>query len=544
MAFGVLESKRRVVQGTVHLLDANTTSSSGANTGDLKHSKDGKFVLNPQPSDDPNDPLNWPLWQRDGCYALLLMSAVLAALHGIILSPVTLELATQYNKTVNDIAKLSSYMLLTISVCGYPYSIGIRLYGKRIFYILGMTLVLFADVWALCGTGYNSLLGARIISGCGQSVFEILTLGIIPDLYFVHERGSRVAAFILLGQTGISLGTPIFTQIAAASGIRWCWIGLIISESVMLVCLVLFFFEPSYPRQHKDALAHEDEHTGEVDSEQAVRENELEKNAQSHIEHTSTRESLPPKRMTYTQRIKPWSKRYTQQSLFTITWRTLALNLHPTIIWGTAATLPIAWVVAIAFTGAATLAAPPYNFSAVGVGNMFIAAWLGATIALLFAFTLDWFCIALSKRNANIYEPEFRLFYSIPGLVFFLIGTVGWGWGTEAQVPWIGLAFFWALTFGGACLINVSIATYVIDAHRTFATESQVILFVYKNFFGYSLGYFIVPWWEKAGSRNMWGVIAGLSAAMILLGIPVYIYGKRLRAYWMKRPFLGITEMS
>jgi hypothetical protein len=32
---------------------------------DKKKSIDGKFVLDPQPDDSHNDPLNWPLWRRN-----------------------------------------------------------------------------------------------------------------------------------------------------------------------------------------------------------------------------------------------------------------------------------------------------------------------------------------------------------------------------------------------------------------------------------------------------------------------------------------------
>lgn len=30
-----------------------------------KTTSDGSIILNPQPEDSKNDPLNWPLWQRD-----------------------------------------------------------------------------------------------------------------------------------------------------------------------------------------------------------------------------------------------------------------------------------------------------------------------------------------------------------------------------------------------------------------------------------------------------------------------------------------------
>lgn len=38
---------------------------SGYSVEEKKKTKDGKFILEPQPEDSMNDPLNWPSWRRD-----------------------------------------------------------------------------------------------------------------------------------------------------------------------------------------------------------------------------------------------------------------------------------------------------------------------------------------------------------------------------------------------------------------------------------------------------------------------------------------------
>lgn len=50
-------------------------------TANLKHGT-GKYshiVLSPQPSDDPNDPLNWPKWRREMIIGILTMGTMLNA---------------------------------------------------------------------------------------------------------------------------------------------------------------------------------------------------------------------------------------------------------------------------------------------------------------------------------------------------------------------------------------------------------------------------------------------------------------------------------
>jgi hypothetical protein len=41
------------------------SSRSASVSATRKTTADGLLILEPQPDDSPNDPLNWPLWQRD-----------------------------------------------------------------------------------------------------------------------------------------------------------------------------------------------------------------------------------------------------------------------------------------------------------------------------------------------------------------------------------------------------------------------------------------------------------------------------------------------
>src|SRR5437762_13400840 len=55
-------------EGTVKLLDGNLSFISNVLIFTASHTLKSKgntdIVLIPQPTDDPNDPLNWPLWRK------------------------------------------------------------------------------------------------------------------------------------------------------------------------------------------------------------------------------------------------------------------------------------------------------------------------------------------------------------------------------------------------------------------------------------------------------------------------------------------------
>jgi hypothetical protein len=50
-------------------------------TGQLKHGKgrNSHIVLSPQPSEDPNDPLNWSSWKKEMITTILCFGAMLNA---------------------------------------------------------------------------------------------------------------------------------------------------------------------------------------------------------------------------------------------------------------------------------------------------------------------------------------------------------------------------------------------------------------------------------------------------------------------------------
>ncbi len=93
MGLGIQEPKHEThVAGTVLLDDAY--SSSTRNTQTLKHStgSDAHIILAPQPSNDPNDPLNWSYFERHLILGILCFGTIV---HGATLvSPLIVLLIT------------------------------------------------------------------------------------------------------------------------------------------------------------------------------------------------------------------------------------------------------------------------------------------------------------------------------------------------------------------------------------------------------------------------------------------------------------------
>jgi hypothetical protein len=80
MGLGVLEDRKlEHVPGTI-LLD-ELSAQAESETANLKHGtgKDAHIILAPQPSEDPNDPLNWSWFRKHFVFGILLLGSILNA---------------------------------------------------------------------------------------------------------------------------------------------------------------------------------------------------------------------------------------------------------------------------------------------------------------------------------------------------------------------------------------------------------------------------------------------------------------------------------
>lgn len=65
-----------------------------------------------------------------------------------------------------------------------------------------------------------------------------------------------------------------------------------------------------------------------------------------------------------------------------------------------------------------------------------------------------------------------------------------------------------------------------------------------KNFLFYGLSNFANPWVARSGPKQIMYVFGGTSLLCALVGIPVYIYGKKLRSWWQRHDLFIILKME
>ncbi|KAI4596241.1 hypothetical protein KJ359_005748 [Pestalotiopsis sp. 9143b] len=548
MGLGILEDTvLDHVPGTTRYFDdpdrpqtANTADAQG-----LKCDRSGPvpIILHPQPSDDPNDPLNWPLWRRDLITFILSVTAIFATALGPILAANTLTLTLYFTLNFTYIAILTGYFLLGVGFAGMFFVPSSRIWGKRHAFLLGALLLIASSAWAGAvgkRKDYTSLLWSRIIQGVGTAPFESLVNAAVGDLYFVHERGKRMA-FTNLAVFGGAFFTPIVVgKITHTIGWWWTFYLVAIFCALAFFAVLLFCPETSFRR---DAALNTD--TAAFEDSRQHDHHEKQHPATQQVHHADS----GPVRKTYWQSLSPFDGRKTDENFLKLFFRPFPLFVQPAFLWACLIQgAMIGWTVFIGVVLAAIFLGPPLFWDEVSTGYAYVGPFVGALLGFLIAGILsDWSAKFLTKRNGGIYEPEFRILLVIPQLIFGCLGLYGFAItsvGTlRSEYHWSVPIVFFGFEVCGMVIGAVSSSLYIVDAYRDLAVEGFTCLIIFKNMFSFGLTFKAYDWLVEGGIKETFIALASVQVVICLLSIPMYVYGKRNRSFFHRHDLLQMTGL-
>ncbi|GAA6011267.1 hypothetical protein JCM10207_008282 [Rhodosporidiobolus poonsookiae] len=554
MAFGILECPHFPdgnVPGTALLDDLN--AAKNYNEEEVSNLKKGTgryshVVLVPQPSDDPNDPLNYPRWRKEANFWTLSFMAGLVGGIGPLLAPGYTVLAEQWGISVNDVAATNGDLVLALGIIMIFIPPVAAKIGRRPCYILGGLCLFFCVIWSAVSKNLTSFMWSRIFQGFGMAAFEGLVVSTIADQYFVHERGFRSAVWgwaIL----GINI-TPICNGYIIGSdtlGYRWAFWIIAIFLGLATVGIILFCHETAYDR---DPIFNTDTHSAADAAAVNHATEEIEKSSDgtpkpvASIEHIEKGVSPTPTRRpiayqqpkSYLQTLAPISY-HGKISVPKAIIRPFPFFLSPIVVYTTFLYgLTTCWLVVLSVISSIVFAAEPYGFDSTATGLVSIGPLVATIPATLIAGPLtDWVGIWFARRNGGRFEPEFRLVLMIPMLILEVLPFMGWSLMTRrTDIPWIGPVMMYSLINAGQSIGSTAIVAYIIDCHRQYTAEAMSVVNLTKNLVLYGFTQFAADWVTAQGIPNTMGTLAGVTAFCILTTVPMYIYGKRARS-WIAR---------
>lgn len=152
-----------------------------------------------------------------------------------------------------------------------------------------------------------------------------------------------------------------------------------------------------------------------------------------------------PSRKTFLQTLSVFSGVYTEESLWRLFVRPLALILLPPVLWGSLVmSVTVGFLVAVV-SNVSYAYQTYYGFLPYETGLCFIAAIIGSLFGIFFGGNLgDMMADFFTKRNGGIREPEMRLPAMIICCITMPLSLILYGVGVENRLHWmlptVGLA--------------------------------------------------------------------------------------------------------
>jgi len=127
----------------------------------VKTTPDGKIVLEPQPDESGNDPLNWPVWKRNAVLCSLGFYCFICGGMTPILAAGFQDVASSFHVPLDTIALTTGILMLGLGIGGVLASPTAIVFGKRPVYIASATLFLCTCIWCAKSASYGSILAGR-----------------------------------------------------------------------------------------------------------------------------------------------------------------------------------------------------------------------------------------------------------------------------------------------------------------------------------------------------------------------------------------------
>ena len=172
--------------------------------------------------------------------------------------------------------------------------------------------------------------------------YEVLVQATISDLYFVHERATRIAVWNLFLLCGICGAGFVSGYIIEDLGYEWTFGVCAILFGIFGFGIIFFVPETNYIRNEvtSELLTK----TGIQDQERGAENEKFDEKNGEHIEHRpvsgrltgngSSPDAATEAKMSYLKSLRLYTGRYSDAKIWKIFTRPFVMFFYPCVIWG------------------------------------------------------------------------------------------------------------------------------------------------------------------------------------------------------------------
>ncbi|SCU82713.1 LAME_0C02542g1_1 [Lachancea meyersii CBS 8951] len=552
------------VPGTFNIYSSQSLENGVIYESSLRKTDSG-VVLIPQPSESPNDPLNWTRWRKLVHFGLMAFITAFTAATSNDAGAAQDSLNELYDISYNSMNTGAGVLFLGIGWGTLFLAPFANLYGRKITYIICTVLGLCGAIWFACATQTRDTIWSQLFVGISESCAEAQVQLSLSDIFYQHQLGSVLTVYILATSVGTFLGPLIAGYIAALTSFRWVgWTAAIISGALLI--FIIFGCEETYFDRNKyltptsrrdpnrsgndksrgaspvaekssnssDSRMHND--IKPTASQKVEKIGDVEQSINASFEDFKLIEGSEEKLKPYCQRVAIITKATNLRGWgFKQYYQYLALNmrmfLFPPVwlsgfFWG----IQDVFLTFYLTTEDTVYYDAPWNYSDYGVAIMNVPTLIGAVIGCIYAGVLsDYFVLWMARRNNGILEAEYRLFFSFATAIIGPAGLLMFGIGTARALPWqviyVGLGF---IGFNWGCSGDIAMA-YLMDCYPDMVLEGMVCTAIINNTTSCIFTFLCSDWLDASGTENTYIALAVINFGIALFAVPLYTWGKKIR---------------
>ncbi|KAA8568596.1 hypothetical protein EYC84_007612 [Monilinia fructicola] len=446
----------------------------------LKH---GNIVLEPQPTSSPHDPLNWSRTRKYWHVFLVCFITGLTAATANDAGSAQDGMNAEYGITYEAMNTGAGVLFVGIGYWTLLISPAAWLYGRRVTYIICLTLGVIGAIWLARVQSTRDSIWNQLFVGASEACAEANVQLSLSDLFFQHQRGTVLGIYVLATSIGTYLG-PIIAGYIAGGPLGWRWIESAYVDPINGI---------SSPARVED----------------------------------------PPLR----------TKEQDLNNIFSRLFHTLRIFTFPAVWysglqWGA----QDAWLTFYLTLEEDNWTGDPWNYTTIGSGLMNVPCLIGAIIGCFWGgYLSDVFVLWYSRKYRHgILEAEDRLWMMYACAIFSPLGMFLFGLGTAYEwswpVPYVGLGF---IGFGWGCAGDLSMS-YLMDAYPEMVLEGMVGVSVINNTIG-CIFTFAASYWLETGVKSTFIAIGVLDFVFVMCTWPMMVFGKSCRR-WTKGRYLDFVR--
>lgn len=512
-------------------------------------------ILQPQPTNSINDPLNWSKLRKSlHSLILFLVTAFTAALTNDASAPTDSinEITNISYTTLNDSAGI---LFVSIAISTWLYSPLDCLIGRKIVIIIGILFAFFGSIWYARIMNDGDSYGSQVLTGFSLGCADAHVQLCLASIFFRHQLGSIITIYNLAYSLGTYLGPLCANYISFDKTFRWVgWSGAIASAIIFLIIIFLFeensFDYSKYTYKIDDftlnlgfvqngVMSNEESDTALLQGYFDKPNNYFERQSPFKFEKLKIKYYYNNSNNIYLS-IKSFIYDYIKLLYIPIR----CLFFPPVIYAGLICGLQNAILTFYLTTEDTLLYDEPFNYSSSQVALMNIPCIIGSIIGCLYAGSLtDYFILWMARKKNGIVESEFRLYFAFLSGTIGAIGLLMFGFGISRNLNWrvfyVGLGF---ISYMFSSSNNLAIL-YVMDTYRELILETLVGVAFINNIIGCIFTFACSPWLDESGTENTYIALAVITLGIMYSSGGFIYFGQK----WRKdthRTYVKLSEMK